>query len=351
MILAKAGPIADSRGMNSYYRPLVQIDAARPADARPVAGGWGWFTHAERIERGGARKVVAAPEIPGDTLAAITAERAPLAGLDLTQPRLMGILNVTPDSFSDGGRFFDPDVALAHARAMASGGADILDIGGESTRPGAAVVSVSDEIARTAPVIEALRHGYDGALSIDTRKASVAQAALQAGADIVNDVAALGFDPALAGVVADANAPVILMHAQGDPATMQDAPRYDDVLLGVYDYLAGRVAAARAAGIAADRIVVDPGIGFGKTLDHNLALLRGLSLFHGLGCPILLGASRKRFIGTLAGAADADDRMPGSLAVALAGLAQGVQITRVHDMEATKQAVTLWQAATGMGQA
>ena len=337
--------------MSVYYRPLVQIDAARPAGATIVACGWAWFSHAERIERGGSRTVVETAEIPADVMDRITAPRAPVAGLDLRQPRLMGILNVTPDSFSDGGRFFDADAALAHARAMAAGGADILDIGGESTRPGAAEVTDADEVARTAPVIAALRNGYDGPLSIDTRKAAVARAALEAGADIVNDVAALSYDPALAGVVADAGVPVILMHAQGDPATMQADPTYDDVLLDVYDYLEARVAAARAAGIAADRIVVDPGIGFGKTVEHNLTLLRGLSLFHGLGCPVLLGASRKRFIGTLAGVEDADDRMPGSIAVALAGLAQGVQITRVHDTEATKQAVTLWQAATGAGQA
>ena len=337
--------------MSLYYQPLVQIDAVRPPGALPVAGGWGWFTHAEMIERGGPRRVIPVAAVPPATLAALCAPRAELVGLSLGQPRLMGIVNITPDSFSDGGRFIDPAVALAHARAMAADGADILDIGGESTRPGAADVSEAEEIERTAPVIAALRTGYDGPLSIDTRKAAVAQAALAAGADIVNDVAALSYDPALAGVAASAGVPVILMHAQGDPATMQAAPHYDDVLLDVYDYLAARVAAAQAAGIAADRIVVDPGIGFGKTVAHNLALLRGLSLFHGLGCPILLGASRKRFIGTLAGVEDADERMPGSLAVALAGLAQGVQITRLHDIAATKQAVTLWQAATGMGQA
>lgn len=259
----------------------------------------------------------------------------------------MGILNVTPDSFSDGGRFLDPAAALAQGRAMAAAGADVIDIGGESTRPGAAEVSITDETARTAPVIAALRAGGVPALiSIDTRKAEVAEAALAAGAGMVNDVAAFSFDPAMAEVVARAGVPVCLMHAQGTPATMQADPQYDDVVLDVYDFLAGRIAAAEAAGIARARIVVDPGIGFGKTQAHNLALIRGLALFHGLGCPVLLGASRKRFIGSIGGEAQADRRGPGSMAVALAGVAEGVQVLRVHDVADTRQALALWQAVT-----
>ena len=185
------------------------------------------------------------------------------------------------------------------------------------------------------------------AISIDTRKADVAKAAIAAGASMVNDVAAFSHDPALAQVTADAGLPVCLMHAQGDPATMQNDPRYDDVLLDVYDFLAARIAQAEAAGIARDAIVIDPGIGFGKTQDHNLTLLRNVSLFHALGCPILLGASRKRFIGTIGGGQDAKDRVAGSVAVALHGLSQGVQILRVHDTFATKQALALWSAING----
>lgn len=336
--------------MTRYFRPLAQIGASRPPGARALAAGWAWFTHAEMIERGGPRRVVPAEAVPPAVLAALTARRRPVAGLTLDRPRLMGILNVTPDSFSDGGRFHAAADAVAQGRALVASGADILDIGGESTRPGAAEVAADDEIARTAPVIRAMRDAFAGPISIDTRKAPVASAALAAGATLVNDVSALGHDPDLAKVVADSGAPLVLMHAQGDPATMQDAPEYDDVLLDVYDFLSDRVAAAEAAGIARDRIVVDPGIGFGKTVAHNLALLQGLSLFHGLGCAVLLGASRKRFIGILADAPEATERMPGSLAVALAGIAQGVQITRVHDIIETKQAVTLWQAATGAGQ-
>lgn len=332
-----------------YWRPLVQSGAARPKGAVPLAGGGLWFSHVERLERGRPGEVVPAAEA-GAALEALTAPRADFSGLPMEAPRIMGILNVTPDSFSDGGRFLAAGDALAQARAMAEG-ADILDIGGESTRPGAAPVPVAEEIARTAPVIAALRAGgLETPISIDTRKAAVAAAALEAGAQVVNDVAALIFDPGLGPLAAARGAPVILMHHQGTPETMQADPRYDDVLLDVYDWLAERLAAAQAMGIPRHRIALDPGIGFGKTVDHNLALLRGLSLFHGLGCPILLGASRKRFIGSVGGGAEAPARMPGSVAVALAGVAQGVQMIRVHDVPETRQALLLWQAVNG-GQA
>jgi dihydropteroate synthase len=327
-----------------YWRPLVQSGAARPKGAVPLAGGSLWFAQVERLERGRAGEVVPAQDAPVEALAA---PRADFAGLALDRPRIMGILNVTPDSFSDGGRFLDPQAALAQAQAMAEA-ADMLDIGGESTRPGARPVPEAEEIARTAPVIRALRAGgLETPISVDTRKAAVAAAALREGADVVNDVAALGFDPALGQLVARSGCPVILMHHQGTPETMQDAPAYDDVVLDVYDWLAERVAAAEAMGISRSRIMVDPGIGFGKTQEHNLALLRGLSLLHGLGCPVLLGASRKRFIGAIGGAAEAQARMPGSVAVALAGVAQGVQMVRVHDVAETRQALRLWQAVNG----
>ena len=240
---------------------------------------------------------------------------------------------------------------LAGALGMAAAGADILDIGGESTRPGAGVVPEPEEIARTAPLIAALRAaGQVPPVSVDTRKAGVARAALDAGAVLVNDVSALGYDSGMAALVAGRGAALCLMHAQGTPETMQAAPRYDNVLLDVYDFLEARLALAEAAGIARARILVDPGIGFGKTEAHNLALLRGLSLFHGLGCPILLGASRKRFIGSIGGAGQADARGPGTLAVTLAAVAQGVQLHRVHDVAEVAQGLRLWQAIT-MGEA
>ena len=330
-----------------YYRPIAMQDAAHAKGALPLAGGWCWFSMAERIDRGGKRALIAAADIPADVLTRLTRQRAPLAGLSFDSPRLMGILNTTPDSFSDGGRFSATGAAVAHGRNLLAEGADILDIGGESTRPGAADVPEPEEIGRTAPVIAALRAaGETAPLSIDTRKAAVARAALGQGASLVNDVAALSFDPELAAVIAAARVPVCLMHSQGTPKTMQQDPRYDDVLLDVYDALEAKIALAGAAGIARDQIMIDPGIGFGKTLAHNLALLRGLSLFHGLGCPVLLGVSRKRMIGTVSGEAIAENRMPGSVAVALAAVAQGVQVLRVHDVAATRQALALWQAVT-----
>ncbi len=327
-----------------YFRPIAMTDAARPSGAYALAGGWCWFDRVEVLTRSATGRIMPASDIPAPVLHRLTAPRSAFAGLALDRPRLMGILNVTPDSFSDGGQFLGAEAAVAQVSTMAKG-AEIIDIGGESTRPGAAEVPVAEEIARTVPVITALRKGgLTAAISIDTRKALVAEAALKAGATIVNDVSAFDFDPALGPLVADAAAPVVLMHAQGVPATMQDNPLYADVLLDVYDALAARLARAEALGIDRGRIVLDPGIGFGKKQTHNLALLRGLSLFHGLGCAILLGTSRKRFIGSIGEAADPQDRAPGSIATALAGVAQGVQIVRVHDVAETRQALRLWQA-------
>ena len=330
-----------------YFRPIAMSDPARPDTALPLAGGWCWFAEVEVLSRGAPARRIAASALPPEVRDRLSAGRAPFGGLSVDRPRVMGILNVTPDSFSDGGLFLRPEAAVMQARQMAAG-ADIIDIGGESTRPGAAEVSVEDELARTRPVIAALRAGgLDLPLSIDTRKAAVAQATLSAGASWVNDVTALRFDPAMAEVVASAGCPVVLMHSVATPATMQDDPVYDDVLLDVFDALAARVAVAEAAGISRANIAVDPGIGFGKTLAHNLALLARLSLFHDLGLPLLLGASRKRFIGTISAEADAQRRMPGSLAMALHGVGQGAQMIRVHDVAETRQALSLWQAVNG----
>jgi dihydropteroate synthase len=257
----------------------------------------------------------------------------------------MGILNVTPDSFSDGGLFHAPDAALAQARAMTEAGADLLDIGGESTRPGAQEIPEEEEAARVLPILRALRDG-PVPLSIDTRKAAVAQAALDAGAALVNDVSALRFDPRMASVAARAQG-LCLMHAQGAPETMQADPRYDDVLLDIYDHLEERLAFAESAGIPRARILVDPGLGFGKTVKHNVSLVARLSLYHGLGCAILLGASRKGFIGTLSGERVARNRGPGSLAVALQAVRHGVQVLRVHDIGETRQALGLQMAMIG----
>ncbi len=332
--------------MTEYFRPIPSLDPARPADAQRLAGGWAWFDRVELLRRDAAPEILPVHELPAPVLERLLTPRPAIAGLAMDRPRIMGILNVTPDSFSDGGMHDAPAAALAHARAMASS-ADIIDIGGESTRPGAQDVAVADEIARTAPVIAAMRAtGLATPVSIDTRKASVGAAALEAGANLVNDVSGLGFDPAMGALVAARAVPLCLMHSVETPATMQDNPRYDNVLLDVYDFLSERVDTAVAAGISRERIVLDPGIGFGKTLAHNLALLSRISLFHTLGCPVLLGASRKRMIGTIGRAPEARDRAPGSIAVALAALAQGVQFLRVHDVAETRQAVRLFEAAS-----
>ncbi len=332
--------------MSYYLRPISMSDPARPAGALALAGGWCWFDRVEVLSREEAPRIVGLGDLTAAERGRLSAPRHDFGELSMDTPRVMGILNITPDSFSDGGLFLRPEAALMQARRMADG-ADILDIGGESTRPGAAEVSVSDETQRTAPVIAALREGGLALpISIDTRKAAVAEAAFATGATILNDVTALRFDPAMAGVAASAGVPVVLMHSIETPITMQDDPRYEDVLLDVYDALAARLAVAEAAGIARDRLAIDPGIGFGKTLEHNLALLARLSVFHDLGVPVLLGASRKRFIGTIGAEAEAARRMPGSLAVALAGVAQGMQMIRVHDVAETRQALRLWQAAT-----
>jgi dihydropteroate synthase len=254
----------------------------------------------------------------------------------------MGIVNATPDSFSDGGVHGGAAGAAEAGAAMAAAGAAIVDVGGESTRPGAANVWEGDEVERVLPVVQQLAAGGT-AVSIDTRKSGVMRAAIGAGAGMVNDVSGLNWDPLAAAAVAEAGVPVVLMHHQGDPQTMQDAPRYGDVLVEVYEWLEERVAAAEAAGIARAKILVDPGIGFGKTVAHNLELLNGLALFHGLGCGIVVGASRKRMIGALSNEAPVDQRLAGSLALALKAAEQGVQVVRVHDVAETVQALKVWR--------
>ena len=331
-----------------YIRPLVMVDPARPEGALTLANGWGRFTHVEVLARNAAPTVQPVTALTEAERHALTAPRKDVAGLSMDRPRIMAILNVTPDSFSDGGRFDGPEAAVAEARRMARV-SDMLDIGGESTRPGAAEVPVAEEIARTCPVIAALRReGVSTPISVDTRKAAVAEAALAAGADMVNDVSAMRYDPKIAQITAKANAPICLMHSQGTPDTMQHNPRYQDVVLDVYDHLANQIAAAEAAGIDRGRIIADPGIGFGKTVEHNLALLARLSLFHSLGCPVLLGVSRKRFIGTIGEADTASDRMPGSLTLAVLAAREGVQLLRVHDADETRQGLSLAMAQWGL---
>ena len=342
-----------------YLRPTAFVDAPFGYDGQVerLAGTLVWFAAVEVIEDEGAKRLVPVaamaetlPSLPPEAQAAwsrLTAPRPPLTLgeriVRLDQPQIVGIVNVTPDSFSDGGRHADPAKAIDAAHAMAAAGAAIVDIGGESTRPGAKTVWEGDETERVVPVIKVLA-GAGAAISADTRKAAVMQAALAAGARMINDVSALTSDDSAAGIVAAAGCPIVLMHHQGAPETMQDNPRYDrPVLLEVYDWLEARIAAAEAAGIARERIVVDPGFGFGKTVQHNLQLMNGLALLHGLGCPIMVGASRKRTIGALSNEAPADQRLGGSVALAIKAAEQGVQLLRVHDVPETVQAVRVWR--------
>ncbi len=261
----------------------------------------------------------------------------------LDQPQVMGILNVTPDSFSDGGEFLDrPEVAQAHAAAMLEEGAALIDIGGESTRPNAPAVWEGDELKRLIPVVERVA-AMGGAISVDTRRQPVMAAALIAGAHVINDVSALRHDPRSMDFVASCGAPVVLMHAPGEGDDLHEGGVYRDVVLDVFDWLAERRDTALAAGVARERIVLDPGIGFGKSLTENLALLNALPLFHALGQPLMVGASRKRMIGALSNEAPADKRLGGSLALAVKAMDAGVQLLRVHDVAETVQALRVWR--------
>lgn len=262
--------------------------------------------------------------------------------IPIDQPQIMGILNVTPDSFSDGGTFDTPDAAREQAATMVEAGAAIIDIGGESTRPGAQPLWEGDEIARVVPAVEACA-AMGAAISIDTRKAAVMEAALEAGAHLVNDVSGLAHDPRSAEVVAAAGCPVVLMHAPGSGDDLHDGGDYTHVVFDVFDALRARRDAAVAAGIDGSRIVLDPGIGFGKSLAENLALMNALPLFHALGHPLLLGASRKRMIGALSNEAPAQDRLGGSIALAVQAMGAGAQLHRVHDVAETVQARNVWR--------
>ncbi|MES2120731.1 MAG: dihydropteroate synthase [Pseudomonadota bacterium] len=343
----------------TLLRPAGFVDSPFGHDHKVarLAGGLNWFASVELIAVDGNRRtgtelvaVEAVEERFDEDMAAqwaaLTSPRSPLQPgertIRLDQPQVMGIVNATPDSFSDGGKFADASAAAEAGADMARDGAAIIDVGGESTRPGATTVWEGDEIARIEPIIRQLAAG-GAAVSADTRKADVMTAAIAAGARLINDVSALTYDPRSAEVIAAAQVPVVLMHHQGAPETMQDDPRYDDVLVEIYQWLEERIAAAEEAGIARSRILVDPGFGFGKNVGHNLELMNGLALFHSLGVPIVVGASRKRSIGALSNEAPADQRLGGSIAFALKAVEQGVQIVRVHDVPETVQALRIWR--------
>lgn len=337
-----------------HLRPVQFADSpiGRDGEVARLAGGMQWFAAYEVIE-GDARRTVsfadfektlgANDERAAGLHATITSQRAPLVlgerTLRFDQPLVAGILNVTPDSFSDGGGRGDP---VAAGVAMAAARAALIDVGGESTRPGAELVWEEDERKRVEPVVRGLA-AAGTLVSVDTRKAVVMEAALAAGAGIVNDVAALLWDDRALEVVAKAGCPVVLMHSPDPKKGPHGEGGYGNVLTDVFDWLEARVAAVVAGGVDRTKIIVDPGIGFGKSLQDNLALLNGLAMFHGLGCPVMLGASRKRMIGALSNEAPADQRLGGSVALALKGAEAGVQLLRVHDVAETVQALKVWR--------
>jgi dihydropteroate synthase len=360
---AVAAPPADIVDPASLYLRPVGLTAGVAADAL-LASGAGWrcgsraFPALEILVRRPdhiAVGVAARPQAEAwaATLAPHVHARfeallAAIAGAPGSSLRIMGVVNVTPDSFSDGGDHATAEAAIAHGLSLFEAGADTLDVGGESTRPGALPIDPAVETQRVVPVIRALvAHGIP--VSIDTRNATTMSAALDDGATMINDVSALSHDPRALAVAAAAGVPVVLMHALGDPRTMQANPTYDCAPLDVFDALAARVATCVAAGIPRERLIVDPGIGFGKTVGHNLELIAMLGVLHGLGCAILLGASRKSFIGRLSRGEPAKERLPGSLAVALHGVAEGIAWLRVHDVAETAQALRIGDSVTNAG--
>ena len=350
-----------------YLRPIALADSPQSEEGEAVRLG-GSLAYASRfaliVRRGGeviSRRRLAVADVPGvladlpEALAqegqaqwaALRQAHAPLQlgarTIRLDQPQVVGILNMTPDSFSDGGEFLDkPETASAHAAAMLEAGAAVIDIGGESTRPGAAAVWEGDEAKRVVPMVERLA-AMGAAISIDTRRAGVMEAALAAGAHLVNDVSALRHDPRALQVVARAGVPVVLMHAPGDGQDLHTGGAYRDVVLDVFDALRERRDAALAAGIAREAILLDPGIGFGKSVADNLALMNALPLFHALGQPLFVGASRKRMIGALSNEAPAHLRLGGSLVLATKAMEAGAPLLRVHDVAETVQAVRVWR--------
>ena len=344
-IQAEAAPRVPPFAVPTWLRPVTV-----PSGEHGLAGGWARFTDMDVVQRHvdggysicrmGLDDLLQAADdrnLASAVMDRLLAPRDPFAGLSMTAPRLMGILNVTPDSFSDGGRHNAPARAIAAARAMQDAGAAIIDIGGESTRPGAAPITRNQELARVLPVLAGLRDS-GAVLSIDTRHAEVMRRAVAGGAGIINDVGALRGDGAVDAAAA-AGVPVVMMHMQGTPETMQADPQYGFAPVEILEFLEARIQAAEAAGIPRALMAIDPGYGFGKTVTHNLQLINWTAMLHMLGVPILIGASRKSSIAKISAGEDADQRLPGSLALAMAALRQGAQMLRVHDVGETMQAV------------
>ena len=330
--------------MTSYFRPIVRTGLPRSKNSIFLAETKYWISEAEEIKFGETKKLISIKDVPDWWTKRWLKKRSDILGMDFGFPKLMGILNITPDSFSDGGQHVKLDAALNQAKFMEKNGADIIDIGGESTRPGALTVPILEEIKRIEPVIKGIAAKSKIPISIDTRKSEVASAARRAGASMVNDVSGFTFDPKLLLYCSKYKLPVCVMHMQGSPENMQNNPKYENILIEVFDFLENQIAMLVQAGVSKDHIIADVGIGFGKNLKHNLSLIKNISLFHGLGVPLLLGVSRKSIISNVAKVEKLSDRVHGSVSLAISALGQGVQLFRVHDVAETKQAFDLWVA-------
>ena len=331
--------------MSVYYRPIIQNDSTRPGFYLNLSNQNQWFDRFEKLERGEKPTCISADLVPRSVIRKLTSIRRSCFFEHLKTPRIMGVLNLTPDSFSDGGKNFYVVDAIKSADNMVSHCVDIIDVGGESTRPGAEQISDELELSRIESAIKAIKGKHPHCrVSVDTRKSKVMKRAIELGVDFINDVSALSFDSKSIQLLAKENVQVCLMHGGVNPKVMQENTRYEDVLLDVYDYLEDRISTAVLGGIKKENIIVDPGIGFGKTESQNIRLIQKASIFHTLGCPVLYGVSRKAFIGSISGVDKAINRFPGSIAVALELIRQGIQFIRVHDTSETKQAVTLWEA-------
>ena len=328
-----------------YYRPIISNQSVDSDGVYKLADGWAHFSTVEVLSRERIIEIMPAKDLPISVLRTLTKKRPDLLNLSFSKPHIMGILNMTPDSFSDGGQLINEKVALKKAFGMIDCGVSLLDIGGESTRPGAENIKISEEKNRVLPIIKAIRYAkITTPISVDTRKSEVFSSSLDVGSDILNDVSSMVFDEHLKNIVKKKQTPVCVMHSKGTPKNMKDYSKYDNVLLDVYDYLENIVDKYTKIGIPKSNIIIDPGIGFAKVLKQNLIILKGLSIFHGIGCPILLGASRKKFIGTIGMEENPLNLNAGSITVGLEALNQGVQILRVHDVSQTMQALRLWKS-------
>ena len=344
-----------------YVRPCNFIHGKHAAfliqkkQALPICGNRSiGFTHVEIITKKNKIKLISISKVKTlskayqqqvqQDLKQIQKKRSSIGKLNMDKPILMGVLNVTPDSFSDGGKFNKLDKALQHAKRMIQDGAHIIDVGGESTRPGARLIPVKEECQRVIKIIQKIKKNISTVISIDTRKSEVMKQAVKAGAMIINDVSALDFDPHAEQIVINSKKPIILNHSQGTPETMQKNPTYQNVLIEIYDYFENKIKKLEKKGIARKHIIVDPGIGFGKNVQHNLTLMRHVSFFHSLGCPLMLGPSRKSFIGKIMGKKDSISRIGGTISAVIIGANQGVQFFRVHDIKEINEALTINQA-------